>query len=307
MMVYLLEGDGLKKDASQHPNRDDGQSYVCLVSFKNLGTESKYFGISEKTVFECLRGGMSKFESHDGFDFITLNILDDFDQLKEPQRICVYFSDHLLVFVCDDNPVINDMLEKLEVGGITNISLGKILYLYFDKLTFDDALILENIEQEISELEEGLMVSKKNNLTDAIVILRKKLLALKRYYEQLLEISEAIEQNENGLIHAKSLRYFKMLTNRADRLYHGVINLRDYVTQVREAYQAQIDISLNSVMKIFTVITSIFLPLTLIVGWYGMNLKMPEFSWEYGYPSVILLSILTATVSIFYFKKNGWF
>ena len=74
----------------------------------------------------------------------------------------------------------------------------------------------------------------------------------------------------------------------------GVLNLRDYVTQVREAYQAQIDINLNKVMKIFTVITSIFLPLTLIVGWYGMNLKMPEYSWVYGYPFVIGLIVVTA-------------
>ena len=63
---------------------------------------------------------------------------------------------------------------------------------------------------------------------------------------------------------------------------HSVLNLRDYLSQVREAYQSQIDINLNNVMKIFTVITAIFLPLSLIAGWYGMNFNMPEYQSPYG-------------------------
>ena len=67
--------------------------------------------------------------------------------------------------------------------------------------------------------------------------------------------------------------------------------LREYSTQLREVYQAQIDIRQNKIMKILTVVTTIFLPLTLIVGWYDMNFKyMPELSWKYGYLAVILLS-----------------
>jgi magnesium transporter len=132
-------------------------------------------------------------------------------------------------------------------------------------------------------------------------------LTLKLYYEQLLEIYEAIEQNENGLIDPRELRHFKILTGRANRLYNGVLNLRDYVTQVREAFQTQIDINLNSVMKVFTVITSVFFPLTFIVGWYGMNLRMPEFGWRLGYPFVVGIIVVTAAATLYYFKKKKWF
>jgi magnesium transporter len=115
-------------------------------------------------------------------------------------------------------------------------------------------------------------------------VFRKKLFNLKRYYEQLAEVTSSIERSENEIIDKKALRYFHMLTARCERLFHGVLNLRDYVTQVREAYQAQMDIGLNKVMKLFTVITAVFLPLTLITGWYGMNIPMPEFRWAYAYP-----------------------
>jgi magnesium transporter len=60
-------------------------------------------------------------------------------------------------------------------------------------------------------------------------------------------------------------------------------------------------------MKTFTVMTSIFLPLTLIVGWYGMNLKIPEYDWDYGYPFVIAISIVVAVITLIYFKKKKWF
>ena len=98
-----------------------------------------------------------------------------------------------------------------------------------------------------------------------------------------------------------------MFTNRINRLYQGVNNLRDYVTQVREAYQAQVDINQNTLMKLFTVVTTIFLPLTLIVGWYGMNFNMPEYGWSYGYPIVIAISISIVVLCIVWFKKNKWF
>ena len=86
------------------------------------------------------------------------------------------------------------------------------------------------------------------------------------------------------------------------------MNLRDYVTQMREAYQAQVDIEQNQLMKFFTVITSLFLPLTLLVGWYGMNFSnMPELTWKYGYASIIVLSILICIGMIAWFKKKKWF
>jgi magnesium transporter len=252
---------------------------------------------------------MSKHESYEGYDFITLNIPPDVDPAKKHQRVNIYLRDKLLVFICADPKVVLDNVEEIGTEKIRINSLGKVLQLFFDRTTFDDPLAIEKIERDISTLEEKTINAtvQDASFTKKITFYRKKLLALKRYYEQLVEISEAIEQNENGLIDKRTLRYFRFITNRANRLYNNVLNLRDYVTQVREAYQAQIDINLNMVMKFFTVVTSVFLPLTLIVGWYGMNLKMPEYSWVFGYPFVILLSILTVIGTLVYFKKKNWF
>lgn len=305
-MIYQLENNTLIESSISQLAAAGDKPHLCLFSFAELAEARTGLGISEKTVSEFLSFTASKFESHEGYDFIILNIPEDLGINQQPQRVCLYFASNLLVFACENNQVIENIVADLENEAVKNVSLGKIMHLFFDRLTFDDSMTLKLIEQEITDLEEELIVSKKSDFM-FLVSFRKKLLALKLYYEDILVIYEAIEQNENELIDPKELRYFRILTGRANRLYNGVLNLRDYVTQVREAYQTQIDINLNSVMKVFTVITSIFFPLTLIVGWYGMNLRMPEFGWRYGYLFVIGISLATAVTTLIFFKKKKWF
>jgi len=305
-MIYRLDQNTLTAATIGQLAAEKGKPYLCILNFAELPDASSDLGISDKTVSECLSFTASKFESHEGYDFIILNIPDDLYMDQQPQKVCLFFTSNLLVFICENNLVIANIVTEIENEAVKNVSLGRIMHLFFDRLTFDDSMALKKIEQEITDLEEELIVSKKSDFI-FLVSFRKKLLALKLYYEDLLTIYEAIEQNENELIEQKELRYFRILTGRANRLYNGVLNLRDYVTQVREAYQTQIDINLNSVMKVFTVITSVFFPLTLIVGWYGMNLQMPEFGWRYGYLFVIGISFATAVATLIYFKKKKWF
>jgi len=307
MLVYLLDDNTLKIDSFEDFINDQSQKHLCILDFDTLPAVYLQLGISEKIFNECMLEGNSKFEGYDGFDFITLILPETIRQNKKPEHICIYFRENLLLFIADRSDFINDIVTNSLSEEIKIPSLGRFFHLFFEALTFDDRLVLEGIEEEISNLEEALIVSVKDDFVDSLIVFRRKLLGLKQYYEQLLEISEAIEENENDLLNDEKLRYFKILTKRINRLYMSVLNLRDYVTQVREAYQAQLDINLNYVMKIFTVITSIFLPLTLIVGWYGMNIMMPEFHWTYGYPFVIVLSITVAVGTLIFFKKHKWF
>ena len=302
MKYFAIGQDRIyKKD---RPAENTGVS-LCLMDFNELRADN---GPELPAVLaeECLRDGMQKFESHEGYDFISLHIPDIMIRGGNTQRICIYFSKSLLAFI-GNGGVQDKLAEQLASEGLKNLNAGRILYLFFDRLTSGDTDALEELEQSISAMEEDLIADRQKDLRQDIIAMRRKLMVYKRYYEQLLDILEDLEENENELFDKKTLRYFKMVTGRADRLYHSILNLRDYVTQVREAYQAQIDIGLNRVMKIFTVIAAIFLPLTLIAGWYGMNLQMPEYGWRHGYLFVIGLSAAVVTVSVLFIRKNKWF
>ena len=309
-MIYYLDGTILDPD-SLKSNEVLGD--IPCIGVLNKGEVEKWnphLGINDRILEECLNGYTSKFESHDGFDYFSLVIPDKEDLLGKGSRISIYFRSNLLIFICDgtqDYSLLHSIIMKIEMKEIKNLTLERVLYEFFDLLTVGDSIYLENLEQEIAELEEALFTSAKKDYIKEIIMLRKRLLVLKRYYEQLFDVAEAMEENENELLSRRMIRYFHILTNRANRLSDSISNLRDYVSQVREAYQTEVDISQNKIMKLFTVITAIFLPLTLIVGWYGMNFPMPEYKWSYGYPAVIIISAAVALFSIVYFKKHKWF
>ena len=304
-MRYLIQ-DGLLTAADDQTALEPGKQYLWIIGTDQLQAAGATLCLNETLIREIQTGNDSRFESHEGFDYISLLIPADLLAEGKSQRVCLYLTENLIVFFCDHDVVLQKMISDFEMEPPKRMGLTKILHQYFDRVTYDDSLTLKRIEQEISALEATLIESNKSDFL-FLVSYRKRLLELKVYYEQLLEIFEAIEQNENGLIGISELRFFRILEGRTNRLYNGVVNLRDYVTQVREAYQTRMDINLNSVMKVFTVITSIFFPLTLIVGWYGMNLRMPEFGWRFGYLFVIGLSAATAIATLLYFKKNKWF
>lgn len=179
-----------------------------------------------------------------------------------------------------------------------------MLSLLFNQILSQHLDLLGEIEDQIEKLEERVTLKKPEDHTAAIIALRKQLLALKRYFEALYEGLEELKENQNSLFTKSQPQVFRAHKNKAGRLRNTVLNLRDYLTQVREAYQNQLDISLNDTMRFFTVITAIFLPLTLIVGWYGMHLKMQELAFEITYLIAIIVSVLFIVLSLIYCRKR---
>ena len=101
---------------------------------------------------------------------------------------------------------------------------------------------------------------------------------------------------------------WERFTNRIERLQNHVHLLQDNVLQLRELYQSMQDAKQNKIMCILTVVTTLFLPLTLLTGWYGMNFSyMPELQWKYSYFVVIAIALITVIAEIIYFKKKKFF
>ena len=121
-------------------------------------------------------------------------------------------------------------------------------------------------------------------------------------------MADILMKNDYGAFSEEDLRALRLLREKTGRLHQEAIMLREYSTQVREVYQAQIEIRQNKIMKTLTIVTTICLPLTLIAGWYGMNFRrMPELSWKYGYPAVVLLSLCIVALSLYLCRKKKLF
>ncbi len=248
------------------------------------------------------------FESHKGFDYLYFLVPSEDLTEPESERIEIYLADQtMLLFYDCKSPIVETWIKMFlstdEKAGSLNETFLNLLSLLITRYLIS----LDEIEDKITDLEDALAEEEDKDYVGEISTLRKRLLILRRYYECMLALLEDLEENRNGLLGEDDLRLLHFQTQKAERLNRNILNLRDYLTQVREAYQALLDIESNKVMKLFTVITSIFLPLTLLVGWYGMNLSMPETASRYTYPIVILVSICIVAAAVIYFKRKRWF
>ena len=249
------------------------------------------------------RMDVDRFEVHSGLNLMSFDLIDIKHIEKDTSSIIICQTSEELYFLCKDS----DTLAYIKSLIKQETPCYRELIVFFQTLLKNDLDHMDDLEERITDMEDVLLKEKVADYTTGITEFRKELLRLRRYYEQLTQLFDGLIENDNGYVREEDIRFYKFLDQRSDRLLAHIVNLRDYITQVREAYQAQIDIEQNNIMRIFTVVTSIFLPLTLIVGWYGMNLQVPEFKWQYGYPFVVVLSLLVVIGLIFFFKKRKWF
>ena len=186
-------------------------------------------------------------------------------------------------------------------------SLERFLYDLLEAAIAGDLAFLEKAEQKLSLMEEEIQHEKVESYPPELNDIRGDLLDMRVHYEQLIDLGQELQENENDFFREENLRYFRLFTERVIRLHEMVNGQREYVTQLRDLIQSQLDVRQNRIMTVLTVITSIFLPLTLIAGWYGMNFRyMPELQWRGAYPSVIAVSVLIVVVCLIWFKKKKW-
>ena len=242
-------------------------------------------------------------ELFEDFCVIAFQIYDIADMTKVPCKIMIYLDKEDLFYLCnskEDYEIISKYVQEADTNE-------HALYLLFDNLLKGNNNHLAAIEDRISKVDANVINEMNKKTKGKIMGLRCEILRLKKYYEQFDFVFEELCINSNDLLTKSELKYFRILKNRYNRLLKKTINLKEYLIQVRESYQAEVDIEQNKLMKFFTIITSIFSPLTLLVGWYGMNLQMPEFEWEYGYLFVITIAILLCVLWYIVFKKKNWF
>lgn len=216
-----------------------------------------------------------------------------------------YVTDHELILI-DEKGELKKVLGLMkEIRHGEGTGAGSFLVFLMDYLIREDVVFLQKYEARLAEIEEELLDHFPKDFYQTVIRCRKELLALHTYYEQLIAMGEELESNGNHIFTEGECVGLDVFTSRASRLHDHVEMLREYVLQIREMYQSQLDINQNRIMSWLTVVTTIFLPLSILVGWYGMNfVNMPEIKWRYGYAAMILVSAVIVIVEIWFFRKK---
>ncbi|SHL97834.1 magnesium transporter [Anaerosporobacter mobilis DSM 15930] len=247
-----------------------------------------------------------KVERHIGYLFGTCYVPIPKEHMSHKEFV-FYIIEGKIIFIDDSNTIVDEINRIAQEKIRRKYSLERLLYDVLINLIENDLLFLELIEQEISKIEEYVLKGTLDNFNTKMLEIKKMIAKLYRYYSQMTDLGEEILDNEEEFFEKEGYATFRVFTDRASRLQNETQTLREYAMQVQDVYQSEIGIRQNNVMKVLTIVTTIFLPLTLIVGWYGMNfVYMPEISWRFGYPMVILISALIVIGSLLLFKKKKY-
>ena len=177
----------------------------------------------------------------------------------------------------------------------------------FTRLLQEDMPTLQKYEKRLTALEEALMQDQAQDLDKKLFRIRRELSVLAGYYAQLDDLyavlADAIPDAEEHV-----QRLLEHLSGKAQRLLTMTEQEKEYSLQLREMHQTQVDMRQNQIMKILTIVTTVFLPLSLIAGWYGMNFRnMPELTAEHGYLVICIVSAVCVLVELWIFKRKKWF
>lgn len=217
-----------------------------------------------------------------------------------------YITENALLFI-EDSGNLQILIEK-RLDMLHDLhSTDQLLLQFMEQLIEDDVLYLSHLENELEKMEDTLSHQVPHNFFLLLTRYRQKLSEMNAYYAQLADIGELMQSQSCFPIIQNSEAWNKY-TRRAERLQNHVQLLRENIIQLRELYQSHQDAQQNKVMGILTIVTTIFLPLTLLTGWYGMNFTyMPELHWKYGYTAVAVIAVVIVALEIIFFKKKKFF
>lgn len=225
-------------------------------------------------------------------------------RMQESHHKLLFFINQKHIVIIDDDDYARRIILRIQRRKTRQgVTREQFIYNFIGQIIGKDLEMLGQYERQLMTLEERVLDGNIQGFQTEIMPIRKELLTLSGYYDQLMDMGKEMEENENHFFSKKQVKYFGIIADRADRLMGKTNHLLAYAQQVRDAYQSQVDAEQNKNMQFLTVISTIFFPLTLITGWYGMNFhNMPEL--ERGYPGVIVLSLIVIIVCIVIFKKK---
>jgi magnesium transporter len=305
MITYLLE-DSIQECQPEELLHRGGRQYVAVLTTPEWREKRDRFDMG---IDLDPTGKLHNTKAEVNYDSLT-------GTFQIPDRTCLTERDDRFAFALDEKGVVfiddsgraGQMIETIRrTKRWREPSLERFLYDFLEQIVEPDLPIMERYESELDRIEDEILALEGQKDLARVNEIRSDVRELLVHYEQIIDMVQELEENENGFFREENLRYMHLFMNRMARRHDTAVSLRDHTMQVRDLYNAQLEVRQNRTMTLLTVITTIFMPLTLIAGWYGMNFRyMPELNWPFGYPLVIAVSILIVVASLIFFKKKKW-
>ncbi|WP_417238941.1 magnesium/cobalt transporter CorA [Bizionia sp.] len=253
-----------------------------------------------------------KIDVYDDYIFVILKMLyyDENENIKIEQISLILGTNYVLTFQEIEGDVFDNVRERLRLknGRIRTLGADYLMYALIDAIVDHYYIVSETMGNKIEDLEDLLFNGEiKDDLSQQVLSLKKEVLKVRRAIFPIREIISRIEKNEHTLINPNSIQYYRDIYDHIIQLSDSIEIYREMIWSLMDMYMTTISNKMNEVMKVLTIMASIFIPLTFIAGIYGMNFdNMPELHYQYSYYILWVVMVLIFLGMIYYFKKKKW-
>ncbi len=246
------------------------------------------------------------------YTFIVLKTIEYNEDTGEtiPEQLSLILgANFLLTFQESPGDPFNHIRDRIRssVGRLRKSGTDFLAYSLIDASVDQYFVVLENLAERIEVLEELLVVDPKRELLSQIHRLKVDMIFMRRSIWPLREVINRLSVGDSVFVKDSTFPYLRDVYDHTVHVVETMETYRDIVSGMLDIYLSSVSNKLNEIMKVLTIIATIFIPLTFLVGWYGMNFKdMPELSWRWGYPMVIAITLVVSAGMIAFFKGKKW-
>ena len=305
-MYYQIKNTLTECSAADITNRKF--PYVALISYEEFEEKKDLFDMGLDLDLDAEPDDITDIQVN--YDSLTgCFAIPDFTSIESPPHTFDFAIDERGIVILDDDGTAQKILDRIQASKRWKFpSLERFLYDFLEGIVSGDLISLERYEKEMVAMEDRILEGNLEGVMERLVDIRSELLDLRTHYEQLIDLGQELEENENAFFSSKNLRFFRLFIERTSRLQSNVAALREHTMQIRDLYHSQLELRQNRNMSFLTIIATIFMPLTLITGWYGMNFThMPELDSPYAYPIVGVVCVTIVVTCLIILKKKKWF
>jgi magnesium transporter len=257
-------------------------------------------------------GQRPKMEDYTDYLFVVLNMLqysEEDKEIKREQVSLILGSNWVISFQETEGDVFDTIRERLrsDKGRIRKMGADYLVYVLMDTIVDNYFAVLEKIGEKIEEIEDEIVTNPSPVTLQTIHDLKRQMIMLRKSIWPLREVINRLERWESKLINESTDIFLRDLYDHTIQVVDAVETFRDMLSGMMDIYMSSVSNRMNEVMKVLTIIATIFLPLTLVAGIYGMNFRiMPELQWEMGYPFALLIMLAVGIIMLIYFKRKNW-
>lgn len=253
-----------------------------------------------------------RMEERDDYIFLIFKalLLSPVDREVTIEQVSLILGKNFVISFHETEPILFESFRTRILTGKGRVRKMKSDYLAFclaDIIIDQYFVILEDIGDSVEMIESNLVVSPGAANQEAIYRMKRRLVYVGRTIWPVRELINEIERTDHPFIHNESRIYFRNIYDHSVQIIETLESLRDLTSGMMDLYLSSVSLKLNEIMKVLTIFSALFIPLTFFAGVYGMNFKyLPELEWKWGYPLFWMICISATILMLFYFRKKKW-